>query len=65
MPIPADHSLLAAQYLIEDSSGARFYACNCPSQVATRTLRYVQNNRALFSLPPEAKARNASPKEKS
>jgi hypothetical protein len=59
MPLPADHSLAAAQYLIEDATGARFYACNCPNQQPTRTLRFVQSNRAYFSLPNEAKPRAA------
>jgi hypothetical protein len=53
MPLPADHSLSKAQYLIEDATGARFYACNCPSQRRDRTLRYVASNRGLFSLPQD------------
>lgn len=51
MPLPADHPLTTPQYLIEDATGARFYACNCPSQPRNRTLRHVAANRAQFSLP--------------
>lgn len=58
MPIPADHDLRRPQLLIDDASGQLFNACNCPSQPAQRTLRYVAAHRHLFSLPADVKARD-------
>lgn len=52
MPIPEGYLLAKAQFVVEDATGVRFWACNCGSQPANRTLRFVAANRGKFSLSP-------------
>lgn len=61
MPLSPTHPLGNPQFLIEDATRVRFWACNCPSQPANRTLRYVAANRGLFSTDAVAAKPDAKP----
>jgi hypothetical protein len=61
MPLPDTHLLAKPQFLIEDATRIRFWACNCPSQPANRTLRFVAANRGMFSADSTAAQPTAAP----
>lgn len=56
MPIPADYTLRAGHYKI-DATGQTAYFCNCSSQPANKTLRYIAANRHLYSPFPAPAAK--------
>lgn len=60
MPIPADYVLRAGHYKV-DATGVTFYACNCSSQPANKTLRHIGANRHLYSVFPAPAAKPAEP----
>jgi hypothetical protein len=49
--IPAGHSFMQSQWVVERATGARFWACNCPSTPEKRRLRYVATHQSEFALP--------------
>ena len=57
--IPAEHSLVNAQWVQDDATKQVFWACNCGSQPANKTLRFVAANRHLFNVWPPAADSNA------
>lgn len=48
--IPLDVPLHSSVMVRELATGFVFMACNCPSSLPHRTLRYVSNNRDKFEL---------------
>ena len=50
--IPADYTLKNGHYILDAAPAAPFYACNCSSQPANRTLRHIAANRHLYSQWP-------------
>ena len=61
MAIPNDYQLTTAQWIQDANTQEVFWACNCGSQLATRTLRFVAANRQLFNVwPTPAPAENTT-----
>jgi hypothetical protein len=56
MPIPATATLKNGHYILDPQPGqpptAPFYACNCGSTPANRTVRHIAANRHLYSQWP-------------
>ena len=48
--IPEDHPLSSSTLVRHITSGEVFVACNCVTQPANRTLRYIAKNREKFEL---------------
>lgn len=61
MPIPAEMTELKPGHYTVDATGFSFYACNCSSQPANKTLRHINSNREHFSPFPPKPATGPAP----